>query len=459
MRRFFKFLILILKYLLVVGIAASLLFSIGSFLVHGYPRIFTPQETLVSANFTDFYLMTFEYDMDCKPGESYSSFELDFTSVPATVLSDYKVGSSNPITFSISLPEGKLAIKKHVNGTSEYMDFRSVQSESGYTGTIAGLTVEFDSEFVSIKEDICAQEIKYEPDVGFLSILHDPNLYQWASTNQYLHSNDQVRVIIDGPMNLNGFPEETIDKLELTIVSDSEGQYLNIYTRAQGLALELPRTGAMLFNITNELSDTGKFRNSRLRAFPDELSIEVPVGTLRLGNENSIPMGGLTRINEEKVTFEKSNVSNESYAVFGNIESAEYEVSGITTGIVLNNEQLVKSLWDKTPDYLKSALFGVLLAGIGGVWKFRKSIWIAIKSLVLFLSSSDPKKPMKGSFVCVTDTGMIIIGELSRKPGKNYPYFLIRNARRKFKPSDPWDEEIISEIKIRADAVEQSYVA
>lgn len=458
MKRFFEYLILILKYLLVAGIAASILFTIGSFLINGYPRIFTPQETLVGAKFTDFYLMTFKNDMDCKPGESYSSFELDFTSVPSAVLSDYKVNSTNPIKFSISLPEGKLAIKKYVNGKSEYIDFRSVQSGSGYTGTIAGLTVEFESDFVSITEDICAQEIKYEPDAGFLSILHDPNMYQWASTNQYLHSDDKVRVIIEGPMRLNGFPGETIDKLELTIIADTDGQYLNIYTNAQGLALDPPRTGALLFDISDELSNTKRPRSSRLRASPEELSVEMPVGTLKVGNENSKPLGGLTKINQEKVTFEKSTLSDESYGVFGNIESAEYELSGTTNSVVLNNEQLVRSLWDKTPDYLKSALVGAVLAGIGGAWTFRKSIWAAIKSLMLFLNSSDPQKSMKGSFVCVTDTGMIIVGELSRKPSKNYPFFLIKNARRKFKPSDQWDEEIISEIKIRADAVEQSYV-
>lgn len=459
MKSLFEYLIKFLKYLLVAGIVASLLFSIGSFIVNGYPRIFTPQETLVSANFTDFYQMTFKNDMDCKPGESYSSFELDFTSIPSAVLSDYKVNSANPIKFSISLPEGKLAINKHINGKSEYIDFRSIQSRSGYTGTISGLKVEFESDFVSITEDICAQEIKYEPDVGFLSILHDPNLYQWASTNQYMRSADKVRVIIEGPMNLNGFPGERIDKLELLIISNSDGQYLNIQTTAQGLDLELPRTGAILLDISDELSDTKKFQNSRLRAFPDELSIEVPVGILKLGNENSIRIGGLTKINEEKITFEKSTLSNYGYAVFGNIESAEYEVSGTTNGIVLNNDQLVKSLWDKTPDYIKSALVGALLAGIGGIWTFRKSIWNTTRLLVLVLNSSDPRKLIKGSFVCVTDTGMMIAGKLSRKPNKKYPFYLIKNARRKFNLSAEWEEEIIPEIKIRADAVEQSYIA
>jgi hypothetical protein len=453
MKKLFKYISQIAKYILVAGIIASLAYSLGLFVINGYPKIFTPQETLVSANFTDFYLMNFKSETDCVPDDSFSSYQFDFSRIPTSILSEYKATASTPIEFSIWLPAGKLAIKKYVSGKSEYIDYFPIEPNSGFKGTIGGLEVRFDSQIVSIREEICTQELRYDPEFAILSILHDPAKYQWVYTSQYMRSNDKVMIFIDGPIHITGFPDENIDRLEFTIISD-EGQHLDIKMASKGLVIDLPTTGMQQLAFTDEETIT----NSRLRAFPDELIIEVPEGMLKLGNEESISIGGLTKVNDEKVFFQKTTLGSSDYAVFGNIKTAEYEISGTTTGIILNNEQLVKSFWDKLPDYLKSALFGVFLAGIGAIWKFRNSIWTAMKSFVLFWRSADSKNPTKGSFVCVTNTGMMIAGDLSRKPGKNYQYYLIRNARRKFRLSDQWDTEIIPEIKIRADAVEQSYV-
>ena len=66
-------------------------------------------------------------------------------------------------------------------------------------------------------------------------------------------------------------------------------------------------------------------------------------------------------------------------------------------------------------------------------------------------------EPQKGSYVCVTDSGYIICGTLISKPGFWFPFFVLSNARRKYKDKDFWEEKSIAQIHIKASRVEQTY--
>jgi hypothetical protein len=414
---------------------------------------FFPQKAVVSANLTDFDIMNMKKDMDCKSGDFYYPFELDLFSIP-TYGQEYKINSNKPIQFSIVLPSGKMSLKKYKGSDSEDINTFSVNAGDGFTGFIQKIEVEFKREKISMTQQLCAQEIVYAADVGFLSFKSaDAENYQAVLTSQYMHAGEEIKVTIYNPEGFDAFPNEKNDKIELYIASESDGQYLHIQTNSQGLNVDLPNMGKS-FLPREEQNPTASW----LRAFPDEIEIHSPVGNLKLGNDSPISLGGVTKINDENLVFKSTPFLPDSYAVFGKIEFAEYEISGATTGLLLNDEQIVKSSWAKLPNYIQSALFGLLLTVVGSLWKFRDSIKSHIKMIIPGFKAEELQEPEKGSFICITDSGMIIAGQLIRKPGKNYSFYLIKNARRKINPSAKWEKEIIPEIKVRADAVEQSYV-
>lgn len=270
---------------------------------------------------------------------------------------------------------------------------------------------------------------------------------KFAGVKQYLPQGSKIKVIISDPKNLN---DKNVKTIEVTYSSDDEHAPFYLFSKSNDLSATLP-------SINNFLPAGGV---EALYVRTDEIQIiERPVGSLKFGNS---PVRELVKVSSLakdslKVPSKQPNEYNETYSIIWD-KTRGTQISGTANSVILNGEELGKAPWYSLPDYVQAGLFGLLISLLGGIWAYRKPLLKRIASFIPYWDLLDPSSPLKGSYVFVTNSGIIVAGELSRKPGKNYPYYLIKNARRKLNPSGDWEKELILEIKIRADAVEQSYV-
>lgn len=237
---------------------------------------------------------------------------------------------------------------------------------------------------------------------------------------------------------------EPFDSYELSLKADpaeEESAYFVVFLAGDMFGV-LPHGQAQ-----DPDSDSGE----RMTLDADRISIHQPVGLLKLGNDPEVRLESLTEFSQQSLEISSLSVAEPPFIIItGDGRDAPLEISGFATDVILNGDQIGKVPWNGLPEYLPASLTGLVITLIGALFTRKQTL---VSNFLIF----ENRKPPKGSFVCETRSGATIAGKLSRKPGKNYPFYLLKHARRKPPQSDQWEKDLIAEIKIREDAVEQTY--
>jgi len=433
-----------------VTIGLGLLWSMYWFVKGGYNQIFVPQKETVTVKLTDADAITVERPNNCDSEIIRPLIYISRTSDDIKTNS-YTIKSTDPIRFWISFPDAELEIVKYVDGETILDEAVPVGPNMRYRGKIKSLTVQASNlQQLRLQEFYCAQSIKFLPIGGMVWSDPDGSNLQ-IQTIQGFSNGDTIKVAIEPLDVLSDFGNQKYDKIELNLKVTKD--------TAMGIGTVSTSFGQ------SSLPDVGKdqpgIRESETVSFfspAESVKVISPIGTVQVGNNSPIEMHSLAHLANETLELPRSlDNPEDEFKVASSIANGEYEISGITASVVWKGQELNKSNWDKAPEYIKAGLFGLLLSIIGGLWALRQSIWKWLLSPFPFLK---PKINLpQGSYIFIMKSGKVIAGEISSKPTRTRPYYIIKNARRKLNLSDEWERELIPEIQIREDAVEQSYAA
>jgi hypothetical protein len=445
---FFRKLISAFGNIISLLIISCLIFIALRFARTSYQYWFFTKPQPLSIMLTDFSKLTAKSGDSCDEYNQFSPPVKIYISRLASNMykTDFNFESSGELDYYVDFPAGEITIQyTYLDGTKKAS---TSSGENAYQGSATRIEVVYnDVNYFEMEQYFCETLINlYDPSIYTFNVLESSDM-KFAGVKQFLPQGSKIRVIISDPKNLD---DKNVKAIEVTYSSDYDRAPFYLFSKSTGLSATLP-------SINNFLPAEG-FEALYIRT--DEIQIiERPVGSLKFGNS---PIRELVKVSSLakdtlKVPSMYPNDYNETYSIIW-YKNRGTQISGTANSVILNGEELGKAPWYSLPDYVQAGLFGLLISLVGGIWAYRKPLLKRIASSVPYWDLLDPSSPLKGSYVFITNSGIIVAGELSRKPSKNYPYYLIKNARRKANPSSDWEKELISEIRIRADAVEQSYV-
>jgi hypothetical protein len=452
-KNIWRFIALVLRWIIPIAIGAGILWSIFWFVKTGYSQLFKPQKALVSVKLTDAYVIDLERKNRCLTEGldpivyiQRSSFEL-----PNSPTVNYDITSATPIQISLGLPLGELRITKYLGDKVIADNPISVHQSEGYAGTIKSITIEMTKlKRLIMEQYYCAPITRFTPGGVMTFSSHDGSPLQIA-TKQWFSDGDNIKIVIE-PIDIIGFGDQKYDKIELMLNVTANVSIMGLMATSTVLSTTLPGVGYDRLGVWKNDIDS-------FLAFADSIKIERPAGTIKIGNNHPVEMIKLSDFSKEILELPYLSVDNNGgFVINSHITDGVYDISGNTSSAVLNGQQLVKSKWETLPEYLQAGLFGTLLSIIGGLWAFRHRLWNFITPKKVEESISKVSPPPSGSFVCVTQSGDVIAGELIRGPSFFFPYYLLRNTRHKKQHKEEWSAEIIGEIRVRASLVEQSYM-
>ena len=440
----------IIRLAIPVTIGIGCLWSMYWFVRDGYNQVFLPQKEMTSIKLTDADTIIVESPNNGNSGIIRPLIYISRTSDNIKTNS-YTIKSTDPISFSITFPDAELGIVKYGDGKTLFDQAVPVGPNMRSKGKIKSLTVQTANlQQLRLQEFYYAQIIKFLPIGGMVWSDPDGSNLQ-IETVQGFSIGDTIKVTIEPFDVLSDFGNQKYDKIELNL-KVTKGTAMGIVTISTSFGQSsLPDVGK---------DQTGKREGEAVSFLSSAESVKVtsPTGTIQVGNDIPIEMHSLAHLANETLELPRcSDNPDDAFKIASTITNGEYEISGITTSVVWKGQELNKSNWDKAPEYIRAGFFGLLLSVIGGLWALRQSIWKWLLSPFPFLK---PKINLpQGSHIFIMKSGKVIAGELSSEPTKTRPYYIIKNARRKFNLSDEWEKEIVPEIQVREDAVEQSYVA
>jgi len=424
----------------ILTIGALLLIYWAGLLVR---QFFTPQSTFLTIDLTEFDKMAIKNNTDCRHEYNYPYSVQMRESILNYISTNYNISSKKPISLSLTLPPGKITAIAYLSGKSQGNSTDFFKSEQDYFGTVDKIEVDMiQMSQIDIQEEICSPQITFYPATTFpfwMGYSYGINDVNGIKTRQWMLDGDKIKITFSGKLNFENYDFSEVDKVEISI-EVSSGSPLILQAVSPGLTAELPSTVKGMLRV----KDPSVSPLKAVAISADEIEIKYPKGVFNIKNETPFDFRTSSNSENEKI------VIPHLFDVIGDIDNGNYTVTTTTTSVTLRGEELIKNSWQKMSSEAQVAIFGLLLTFVGGMW----GAW-------RFYDSRKVKRFQykTGNFVCVTKTGMTITGELLRKPGRNFPYYIIKNARKKPSPSGYWEEDVITEIKIHADSVEQSYVA
>jgi hypothetical protein len=443
------------KLLYVIGKIMSLGIFIGFvtgivwFGYTGFKYWFTQKDFPFSVNLTDFRSLEANGDSNCNiESKFHFPIEVTISRQMSNMLDTHLlIQAKNLQEFSIDFADGTLSGTAFLDdGTSESLQIN--EPDKYITGKAEQLSIEYlDLDYFQMFQYFCESQISiYTPGAGYYLSSHPSNFMKSVGIVQYLPQDSLIKVTVINATNLSGVNLNNSDRVEFIFRSNNDYFPLYLFSKAADLQATLPSINSLMSGHIIE----------GVRIFSDEIRISAPIGNLRYGNNDPIELVQIASSAKDELFIPRTKVNGygNTYIVkwrtFGNTE-----ITGTSRSLLLNDEDLGNAPWDELPEYVQAGLFGLLLSILGALRALRQRIWNGLISLFSF--SAKNISPPKNSFVCVTASGITIAGELCLQPDKTHPYYVITNARRKLKPSDKWEKEIIPEIKVRSDAVEQYY--
>lgn len=438
-------------------ISFALFASILYFLIVGgykaYQYLFTQIEMPFSVSLTDYSKLKANGRDSCDIFVEKYLYPVEFVIArPIDQMTSTKVllKSNNKLEFNLYLPGGSLSATSYsVDGTTETINF--TEDFNQINGKADEVYIDYSKDtYFSMRQYYCEPTIEMRFP-GSYYLLSYPNESRMRSVGfeQYISEGSSIQIVISNPSELADINlKQDIKKIVYTFKSTIRLLPLSLFAKATDLDATMPIPSR---------SYSGDITEG-LRIFTDEIEIENPAGKLKFGNNNPLDLLQIASMARDKISIPQTKVGDYSNTYFIEWKAKNNtEITGEARSLLLNDEDLGKAPWYSLPDYVQAGLFGLLISLLGGLWAVRGLIGRQIILAIPFWTLIDPTQPPQGSFVCVTNSGMVIAGELVKKPSRNYPYYLIKNARRRIQVSDKWEKQVISEIKIGKDAIEQSY--
>lgn len=433
----------ILSILLVCG----LIYAIYRFGNSLYTSFFVRQTVPFSIGLTKFNSITVETTEDCA-SRNKDSFPVQLViSRPSKYVYNPSVllETNKAMDFQVVFPFGELSAEGYLVDNSSQQIALPHTSTISIIGSATQVEVEYPHQINSfaMHQYFCGPEIDVLPfpSISFSGLYTNKAKSVWI--DQLFQPGDQIKVTIINPQITEKLNTNGMQRVEFEFSAADSSLPFEIGLTANDLKPTLPEI----------LTDFGSYTPESLFILSNQIEIVHPVGSYKLGNDAPKELPEITSTSDDRLSI-PSISGKESFQINELVSHSanKFDITGDTNSLILNNEELVKSAWYTLPEYIQAGLFGLLLTLISGIWALRSTIWRWLS--FNFFDVSMPK----GSFVCVTNSGMVIAGELFQKPRKNYPYYLIKNARRKLKSSDHWEKDMIAEIKVREDSIEQTYV-
>jgi len=443
--RISKFLIKGVGSLLSIFFLLGLIYAIYWFGKSFYENFFVAQSQSFSLNLSKFQSITASGKTDCLMGDGPVHI---YINRPLREVDNKEMSfdSDEDFEFRLVFPTGSM----YATGFNPGKANQRINFQKDERVTVDGKASQLRIEYLQVNSFIMSQSFCAN-EVGILSypiaFFYPGNFNSPKTiwTEQTLGPQSRIKVTLLNPKISGGIHAEEFERIEFDFIADGKIPKFIAGVSANDYRAIVPE---IAYNF-------GKYPSELIIVRAKQYEIHHPVGTLKFGNNTPITLDEITSASNDVLLIRDHGL----YFISSSLRSVpdnKFEVSGIATNIILNNEEKIKPRWYDLPDYVQAGLFTLLVSVVGGLLSLRQSLgkWFL---LLLPFMKSEFNLP-RGSFVLVMNSGFIIAGELSRKPAKNFPFYLLKNARRKQSLSDDWEKEVIAEIKIRADAVDQSYV-
>ncbi len=446
--RFIKLSKLLVKgigYLFSVVFLLGLIYALYWFSKSFYENFFIAQSQPFSLSLSKFQAITVAGKIDCLMGDGPVDIYIN-RPLNELINQEMSFESEENIDFHLVFPTGTLsAMGFNPNNDVHKIDFKKGDIVT-VDGSAAQLKVEYlQVDYMVMSQSFCATEVGVLPYPSALFYPGNTNYPKTIWTEQNLSPQNRIKVTLLYPKISNRIDTEEFERIELSFIANGDIPKFIVGISGSDFRALVPEI----------VNDFGKYPAEMIIIRSKQFEIQHPVGTLKFGNSAPIILDEITSKSDDTLVIRDYGLYYISSSL-RSVNSDKFEVSGTADNIILNNEEKIKQPWFDLPEYVQAGLFTLLVSLVGGLLSLRQSIG---KGLVILFPFLKPKFNLpKESFVIVMNSGFIIAGELSRKPAKNYPYYLLKKARRKPSLSGDWEKEIISEIKIRADAVDQSYV-
>lgn len=320
-------------------------------------------------------------------------------------------------------------------------------SDGEYTGSAKAVSADF-SPYELINQSIyyCDSSVTIPGDYLLLPISTRATLIQ-----SYIGGKNTAFISISGDVEISQldvhepydeivFSLEPFPMSELSSVFESS---FSVYADKLSLSSQFPYA-------VSDVEWNSSLPKHSVEATTDAIEIYSPTGVMKINNSNEIQISTPTQNSTQLIKLSPSILNKISdLSIETNSETGELEIFGTTTSIRFNNQEMGIIIWNKLPDYVQTGIVGLIITLLSGIAANGKKV------IVFFKPYSFPFS--NGEFVCDTRSGYIIAGKLIRKPSKSFPFFELKQARRRLRTSNEWDKIQTIKFRVSASDVEQYY--